>query len=232
MTAQMEDPKPERAGIVLCGGRSSRMGRPKAELPWGNETLLERVVRRLSQAVNVIVVVAARDQELAKLPDHVEVVHDEQDFEGPLPGIELGLRKLCESHKQIVAAYVTGCDVPNLNPQFVEKLFELCEEYDAVVPRDEHHFHPLSAVYRTRIHDAVSQLVESGGRRPRQLFERMLTLPVDPKSLEHVDQELGSLTNMNTPLDYANALDEAGLAVPDWVRRSIADSHNEHPERT
>ena len=51
-------------GIVLCGGRSTRMGVPKATLPFGLETMLQRVVRLLGTVVSPIVVVAAREQEL------------------------------------------------------------------------------------------------------------------------------------------------------------------------
>ncbi|MCA9117229.1 MAG: NTP transferase domain-containing protein, partial [Planctomycetaceae bacterium] len=52
------------AGIVLCGGRSSRMGQPKHLLPFGDETMLQRVVRTLSAVVSPVVVVAARGQQL------------------------------------------------------------------------------------------------------------------------------------------------------------------------
>ena len=55
------------AGIVLCGGRSTRMGVPKATLPFGNETMLQRVVRLLHTVVSPVIVVAARDQVLPEL---------------------------------------------------------------------------------------------------------------------------------------------------------------------
>ena len=55
-------------GIVLCGGRSTRMGVPKATLPFGPETMLQRVVRLLGTVVSPIVVVAAREQSLPELP--------------------------------------------------------------------------------------------------------------------------------------------------------------------
>ena len=64
------------AGIVLCGGQSSRMGRPKAWLPFGDEVMLTRVVRRLAEVVAPIVVVAAPGQEVPALPAEVEVVRD------------------------------------------------------------------------------------------------------------------------------------------------------------
>src|SRR6185436_21138576 len=75
------------AGIVLCGGRSTRMGVPKATLPFGNETMLQRVVRLLHTVVSPIIVVAARGQELPPLPEGVFVTRDERDQQGPLEGL-------------------------------------------------------------------------------------------------------------------------------------------------
>src|SRR6516162_8765549 len=81
-------------GIVLCGGRSERMGRPKAWLPFGDELLLPRVVRLLRQAVDPVVVVAAPDQDVPPLPDGVAVVRDEAKGRGPLQGLAAGLAAL------------------------------------------------------------------------------------------------------------------------------------------
>ena len=66
----MEDtPKSEHAdaiaGVVLCGGKSQRMGRSKADLVFGSETLLERVVRILQEVVDHVVVVTAPNQTLS-----------------------------------------------------------------------------------------------------------------------------------------------------------------------
>ena len=82
------------AGIVLCGGRSSRMGRPKAWLPFGVETMLQRVVRILREVVEPVVVVAAPNQDVPALPAGVEIVHDEVEGKGPLAGLAAGLAAL------------------------------------------------------------------------------------------------------------------------------------------
>src|SRR5438046_5450942 len=94
-------------GIVLCGGRSTRMGVPKATLPFGSETMLQRVVRLLEAVVAPIIVVAAREQALPELPDRVVVARDEREQQGPLEGLRAGLSALPES---VELAYVTSCD--------------------------------------------------------------------------------------------------------------------------
>src|SRR5262245_66661702 len=78
-------------GIVVCGGHSRRMGRPKDWLPFGTELLLQRVVRTVGEAVEPIVVVAANDQELPPLPSCVEIARDRNRDRGPLEGLAAGL---------------------------------------------------------------------------------------------------------------------------------------------
>src|SRR5437870_1311085 len=112
----------EYAGIVLCGGRSSRMGSAKALLPFGPELMLQRVVRLMREVVQPIVVVAAPKQELPPLPSNeVTIVRDRREGRGPLEGLAVGLATLPAS---VTAAYVTSCDVPLLQPDFVRRMIE------------------------------------------------------------------------------------------------------------
>ena len=71
-------------GIVVCGGQSRRMGRPKAWLPCGAEFLLQRMVRLVGDVVSPVVVAGRRDQELPSLPAGVEIVYDRVENSGPL----------------------------------------------------------------------------------------------------------------------------------------------------
>ena len=107
------------AGILLAGGRSTRMGRPKAELAWGGRTLVEHVAATLAQAVDgPVVVVRAPGQRLPDLPAGVEVAEDAVEGRGPLEGIAAGLRAI-ESRAD--AAFVTSTDVPFLRAAFVAR---------------------------------------------------------------------------------------------------------------
>ncbi len=103
-------------GIILCGGKSSRMGWSKATLPFGPELMLQRVARLLSEVVSPLVVVAAPQQELPPLPREIQVVRDRREGRGPLEGLCAGLEALQD---RADAAYATSCDVPLLVPQFV-----------------------------------------------------------------------------------------------------------------
>jgi molybdenum cofactor guanylyltransferase len=196
-------------GIVLCGGRSTRMGAPKATLPFGPETMLQRVVRLLGSVAAPIVVVAAREQMLPELPDDVIITRDEREQRGPLEGLRAGLRALPDS---VDIAYVTSCDVPMLVPGFVTRMIELMGDHDIAVMEVDGFPHPLSAVYRRDTLPYVESLLAKDKLRPVFLFDAVRTRRVQTAEMAAVDPHLYTLRNLNTPEDYAAALSEAGLS--------------------
>ena len=194
-------------GIVLAGGKSTRMGTSKALLPFGPETMLQRVVRILSGVVSPIVVVAAADQELPALPDEVIVTRDEREARGPLEGLRAGLKAL---PGDVDAAYVTSCDVPLLVPGFVTQMLDLARDHDVAVMEIDGFPHPLSAVYRRTTLPQVEDLLAHDRLRPVFLFERVKTRRVQPAEITS-DPDLLTLRNLNTREEYEQALALAGL---------------------
>jgi len=192
-------------GIVLCGGKSKRMGRPKAWLPFGGETMLGRVVRLLAKEVHPIVVVAAPGQEVPPLPTDVLLTRDEDKGRGPLQGLLAGLKALTN---QVEAAYLSSCDVPFLCPAFVRRMLGLLGDHAICVPYAAGYHHPMAAVYRISIIDTVSRLLSENRLRPVFLFDEVPTRIVEAQQLRDVDTELQSLRNLNTAEDYEKALAE------------------------
>ena len=207
------------SAIVLCGGKSSRMGSSKAMLPFGEERMLQRVVRVVSSVVGKenVVVVAAPGQQLPSLASEVTVAYDQQEGRGPLEGLAAGLEALGD---RASAAFATSCDVPLLTPQFVERMFELLGDHDIGVPQDGKFHHPLAACYRISVLKSIQGLLAADRLRPVFLFDEVKTRKVPVDELREVDPELASLTNLNTPEDYLAALAVAGLPVsPEWQAR-------------
>jgi len=194
-------------GVVLCGGKSTRMGTSKAMLPFGPETMLQRVVRLLSEVVSPIVVVAAIDQDLPQLPSGVIVTRDENEGRGPLEGLRAGLKALPTA---VDAAYVTSCDVPLLETGFVRQMIDLANDYDIAVMEIGGFTHPLSAVYRRSTLPSVEDLLANNRLRPVFLFDAAKTRRVKPEEMTS-DPDLRTLRNLNTREDYERALAEAGL---------------------
>jgi molybdopterin-guanine dinucleotide biosynthesis protein A len=199
-------------GIVLCGGQSKRMGRPKAWLPFAGEIMLPRVVRLVSQAANPVVVVAAPDQKVPPLAPEVAIVHDEERGRGPLEGLAAGLVAL---RGQAEAAYLSSCDVPFLRPAFVRRLRDLLGNHAVCVPRVGDFHHPLAAVYRLGVADVVARLLAENRLRPFFLFEAVPTRVVDADELRDVDPTFQTLRNLNTPEEYEAALREVAFEQTD-----------------
>jgi molybdopterin-guanine dinucleotide biosynthesis protein A len=185
------------------------MGVPKATLPFGPETMLQRVVRLLGTVVSPIVVVAARGQELLELPPSVVVARDERESRGPLEGLRAGLTALPEA---VDAAYVTSCDVPLLVPAFVQRMFDLLGEHDIVVMEIDGFTHPLSAVYRRTTLPHIESLLAQDRLRPVFLFDAVRTRRVKVEEMVVADPQLNTLRNLNTRDDYLAALTDAGFA--------------------
>ena len=197
----------KKGAIILCGGKSSRMGRDKATLPFGPELMLQRVVRLLSEEVDssAIVVVSAMGQILPPLPPEIRVACDENPGRGPLEGLAAGLKAMPD---HVEAVYATSCDVPLMATSFVRAMFDHLGEHEIAVPVEGQFHHPLAAVYRPRVLSVVQQLLAANKLRPRFLFDEVPTIEVDVESLRVFDPTLSTLMNLNHPEDYEKALEQ------------------------
>ena len=186
------------AGIVLAGGRSSRMGTPKAWLDWHGSTLLRRTCRVVARGADgPVVVVRAPDQELPELPDGVRVVEDAREGQGPLQGLLAGLEAVDGE-----LAFVASTDMPFLHPRFVAAVCAAARDADAAVPHLGGFRQPLAAAYRTTLAPLVAELVEQGRMKPAFLFDRCDTRWLD--DLPYPE----SVRNLNERDDYEAALGE------------------------
>jgi len=198
------------AGIVLAGGRSSRMGSPKAALEWHGSTLLWRTVAIIGRATDgPVVVVRAPGQELPALPPDTTVVDDLREGQGPVQGIAAGLAALSD---RADVAFVSSTDMPFLHPAFVRRVVRAAGDgADVGLPVARGFRQPLAASYRTALAPAAERLVREGRLKPAFLFEECnvavldeAVLRADPV-LAALDPELDSVLNVNEPADYQAA---------------------------
>jgi molybdopterin-guanine dinucleotide biosynthesis protein A len=205
---------------VLAGGRSSRMGAPKAALEWHGSTLLYRTAALLGRTVGgPVVVVSAAGQELPPLPSGVRVVTDPVPGLGPLQGIAAGLAAVGATAG---AAFVCSTDLPFLHPAFVRRVVSALDNrfdvarfdvarFDVALPFARGYRQPLAAAYRSALAGPITALLAAGKRRPGMLFERCRVTELDDAALladptiALLDPDLESVTNVNAPADYTAA---------------------------
>jgi molybdopterin-guanine dinucleotide biosynthesis protein A len=206
----------EAGAIILAGGKSSRMGSPKAALDWHGSTLLRRVTGLAQRTVDgPVVVVRAPGQELPEIHPSIELVADAREGRGPLQGLAAGLAAIGDRAE---VAYVSSTDVPLLHPLFIRRVIGgFTADTDVVLPEIHGFRQPLSAAYRTALLPQVEELVAADKLKPAFLFERCRVLRVDDAAmlrdakLAAVDPGLDSVRNLNEPSEYEQA---RGLPAP------------------
>ncbi|MDQ4084905.1 MAG: NTP transferase domain-containing protein [Actinomycetota bacterium] len=206
------------AGVVLAGGRSSRMGTAKATLEWHGSTLLRHVTGVVGRAVDgPVIVVRAPGQELPAVDPRVLVREDPEEGRGPMQGLAVGLAAAAEHAER---AFACSTDLPFLHEAFVRAVLRAFardsdlppgQRPDVVLPVVHGYRQPLAAGYRTDLAPRVERLLREGRLRPAHLFEECTVrtlqeadLLADPR-LAAADPRLDSVANINEPDDYRAA---------------------------
>ena len=218
------------AGIVLAGGRSSRMGTPKAALEWHGSTLLRRTVGIISRVTDgPVVVVRAPGQALPTLPDQVEIVDDPREGLGPIQGIAAGLAAITG---RADIAFVCSTDLPFLHPAFVRRVLRAAEDgADVGLPLARGYPQPLAASYRATLAPVAQRLVEQERLRPAFLFDECVVTRLDEAALRAdpvlaaFDPGLDSVVNINERADYEAARARPAPEVTIQRFGQLADGH-------
>ena len=176
------------------------MGRPKALLPFDGVPLILHIVERLRRDFAEVVVVAAPGQELPSMD--VTLVRDDVAYQGPVGGISYGLRA---STREV--NFVTSCDSAFLNMPLAAHIVAEVAGHDVAVPRWEGRFQPLHAAYRRSVLPLLEAQLERGELRPVYLFDKVRTRRIEDEEVRRLDPDGWSFFNMNTPEDYAAALE-------------------------
>ncbi len=175
---------------MLAGGRSSRMGRDKALLPFRGGTLAQAVARAVAQAAGSATLVGDPES-YGRLG--FPVIADLYPGEGPLGGIVTAL-----GHTAADWNLVTACDMPAITVELLAMLLDKAErlDADALVPAGPRHLEPLCAVYHRRSHRALAEQFAGGVRKVAAALAgiRAVRLPI---------VEVSCFQNVNTPEEWS-----------------------------
>ena len=185
--------------LVLAGGASRRMGRPKAWLEVGNTILLRWVVDRLAPDF-IDVITAFAEPEQLEQPIPYRVVFDRKHSAGPLAGIEAGLA--AARHDPV---FVIACDMPYVTREVAVMAVAAARTCDAAVPRIDGKPEPVCAAYRRSALPHITEALNAGRRRAADILAEM-----DVTWLEHVSGDV--VRSLNTPDDYLRFRIEVGAS--------------------
>ncbi|MDO5145707.1 MAG: molybdopterin-guanine dinucleotide biosynthesis protein B [Eubacteriales bacterium] len=202
--------------VVLCGGKSSRMGRDKSMLPVDGETMLERILGRLRTpgervAVDDVVLSvgdASEPQRYEKITG-VRSAYDESPGCGPLAGFEAALQACRHS-----TVFVTACDMPEVDMELVEELFfHVALGTEAVIPVDKQgKMYGLCGLFHKKAGGAAKRCLREGRYRVRDLLHELSVVKVP---VERLMGGTHKLQNINTKKEYEHYVEaEAGFPIP------------------
>lgn len=189
--------------VVLAGGRSSRMGRPKSDLPVAGGTLLEWIVRRLGPHFAETLVCGAT------APAGARGVADRVAGAGPLAGIDAGLAAM-----RTERAFVLACDMPRASASLARLLLDSARGHDAAVPLVGGMAHPTCAVYERRVGGRLAAALAAGHRRLGDVVASLDTAFVGPAELARAGISTDELIDLDTPADYEVFITSLGGASP------------------
>lgn len=197
------------AGIVLVGGHSRRMGRPKAWLEWGGRTLLQHAIAEIARGCGMVAVLSrTEDQELPELPPSIERWHDVQPDAGPLAAVADGLGRFAGRAEAVA---VCACDQPFFDATAVRWLTGQLDGAHAVVPRHGGFLNPVAAVYAPAAASDMAELARTSGARAQRIGELPMLRVVEAAAAPNRRFVLGC----NTHAEYLRLRELARLPFPE-----------------
>jgi molybdopterin-guanine dinucleotide biosynthesis protein A len=187
----------QAALLVLAGGSSRRMGRPKAWLEVGDTILLRWVTDRLSPEFEEVLVSFAEPEQLEQ-PIPYRVVFDRKSSAGPMAGIEAGLA--AARHDPV---FVIACDMPYVTRDVAAMTVAAARTCDAAVPRIDGRPEPVCAAYRKSALPIITAALDAGNRRAADVLASM-----DVTWLEDIEPAV--VRSVNTPDEYLHFKTKVG----------------------
>lgn len=152
--------------ILLAGGESSRFGSNKAFAEINNQLMVEKIVKKLNNYFANIYLVVQNKDNYSFLEEDVIIVEDLIPGIGPLGGLYTGL-KFSDQEKN----YLTACDMPFLEANYISYLKNYTNEYDVLVGKYKGYFEPFASVYDKKVIKVIEKKLNLGKRKITDFYD-------------------------------------------------------------
>lgn len=187
--------KKTMTGIILAGGKNSRMGTKKALLTIDGVRLIDKIFNVYQEIFPEIIIVT--NDPLAYTDFFAAtVVTDIYKEKGALGGIYTGLFFASYDY-----SFVAACDMPFLNKDFIIYLTEQVDKYDIVVPQLSDGFQPLHAIYSRNCLTAIKKLLTADKLKITGFYKEMRLLSISEEKIKPFNKDGKLFLNINTPAD-------------------------------
>lgn len=182
-------------GIILAGGKSSRMGQDKALLQLEGETLISRSIRELKRYVNEVIIV---DNQQDKYPfSGVKRIKDNYQGLGPLAGIQAGLRAARGDY-----AFIMACDMPFFDGKIIKLLINNSPGFQVVVPRIHGYLEPLCALYAKSCLPIIENNIEKKNYKIVDIYSHVRVEYLNEAMFKEIADPYYMFANINTYEEY------------------------------
>ncbi len=185
-------------GLILTGGASTRMGRPKATLTLAGRPMWQHVAKVLAQFTDNILLVGSVG-DFAPPPPY-RLLPDKLPGWGPIGGLLTGLESSGTSHHIVV-----GVDYPFVRPKLLQLCLEKAQNVHAVCGRSELFIEPLVGYYHSACSSIIRLMIGEDENRMHKLIDRIPAVILSNEEFEHVDPDRLSQFNVNTSDDLKRA---------------------------
>ena len=185
-------------GVILAGGKSSRMGQNKALLSLGGKRLVDRVVGVLGEVFSGLLLVTNSPEVYADLG--LPMVRDVFPDKGSLGGIYSAVY-----HAPTPYCFVVACDMPFLSAAVMRYLIGHIADYDVVIPDMHGELQPLHAIYSKACLPSMLRRLEANRLRIVGFLPEVRVCTVTASDIQHLDPDLLAFQNLNTPEEFQAA---------------------------
>lgn len=188
--------------IILCGGRSTRMGKDKGSLLFKGKPMIIHTLNVVKEVADEIIVVLRDPEqvneysEMLKSENNILIVTDLSKDQGPLIGILTGLLNINSEYAQVLP-----CDSPCITKEFILNMFNAIEDtnFEAVIPIwEDGHIEPLHSIYTKSSLKTIEKLIKNGKRDVSSIINNLNVKLID---INEVDKTKMSFKNINTIKD-------------------------------
>jgi molybdopterin-guanine dinucleotide biosynthesis protein A len=187
--------KKDMTGIILAGGKNSRMGINKAFLEIDGIRLIDKAINIYREIFSEIIIVTNDPLSYIEFTD-AEIVTDIYKGKGPLGGIYTGL-----FYSKNDYTFISACDMPYLNKDFISYLTTHTGKYDIIVPELSDGFQPLYAIYSQNCLSHIKKLLIADKLKITGFYKEVRQLSIPEEKIIPFNKDGRLFLNFNTPED-------------------------------
>ncbi|MGM0410788.1 MAG: molybdenum cofactor guanylyltransferase [Bacillota bacterium] len=181
--------------ILLAGGESSRFGSNKAFVEINNQLMVEKIVKKLKVNFDKIYLVVQNKDDYSFLKEIV-ILEDVVPAIGPLGGLYTGL-KYSDQEKN----YLTACDMPFLEENYIKYLKSYNKDYDVLVAKYNGYFEPFAGVYKKSSLKAIQKLLIEEKYKIKDFYDIINLKIISEKKIKEIADPKKIYFNINYKSD-------------------------------